>query len=161
MTKQNRGSSEAIPTRSPLTNSREKRCQDGGQDAKSPHPGHLLLGLVVLVLLQQAGTWIARAVGLPVPGAVLGMVLLLGLLLIGPPRWLRRAIDGASLPLLGHMMLFFIPAVAGIVEQAPALASGWLPFVAACIIGAALTMAATGLTLKWLLARQAASRGAR
>ena len=116
--------------------------------------GSLTLGLLALVLLQQGGQLVVETLGLPVPGAVLGMIALLVLLLVGLPSLPGRAVDRASKPLLGHMMLFFIPAVAGIVDQAPALSAGWLPFLAACIIGAALTMAATGLTFKWLLARR-------
>ena len=92
------------------------------------------------------------------PGAVIGMVLLLGVLLAGRPACLRRSVESASAPLLGHMMLFFIPAVAGIVDQGAALSTGWLPFLAACVIGAALTLAATGLTLKCLLARRSPFR---
>ena len=126
---------------------------DGGRTLS-----RLALGLAALVLLQTVGAVIARAVGLPVPGAVIGMVLLLGVLLAGRPACLRRSVESASAPLLGHMMLFFIPAVAGIVDQGAALSTGWLPFLAACVIGAALTLAATGLTLKCLLARRSPSR---
>lgn len=116
----------------------------------------LALGLLALGMLQQLGALVARAVGLPVPGALVGMILLLGLLLSTRAGRFQRVVQRASAPLLGHMMLFFIPAVAGIVDQGPALSSGWLPFLAACIVGAALTLAATGLTLKVLLARQLA-----
>lgn len=129
-----------------------------GEGDGGPSLSRLALGLAVLVILQQTGAVIVQLVGLPVPGAVVGMVLLLGLLLAGRPQRLRRAVESASTPLLGHMMLFFIPAVAGIVDQGAALSAGWLPFMAACIIGAALTLAATGLTLKWLLARRLSSR---
>ena len=52
------------------------------------------------------------------------------------------------------MMLFFIPAVAGVMEQIQVLQTGWLPFLAASLAGAALTLVATAVTLEWLLARQ-------
>lgn len=77
---------------------------------------------------------IGRVLALPIPGAIAGMVLLL-ILLQCFGRRLAPTMEAASMPLLKHMMLFFIPSVAGVMEQFQALRAGWLPFVIASIAG--------------------------
>lgn len=110
------------------------------------------IGLAVLAALLYAGGELVQRLGIPIPPAIAGMILLLALL--GCVGRLTATVQVASTPLLKHMMLFFIPAVAGVMEQFHVLQAGWLPFVAACIAGAVMTLAATALTLEWLLARQ-------
>ncbi len=114
------------------------------------------LGFAVLAALLFAGGMLTRWLALPIPPAIVGMVLLLGVL----ARFgkLVPVVEAASMPLLKHLMLFFIPTVAGVIEQFQALRSGWLPFVVASIAGAALTLAVTALTLQKLLKRQEAAR---
>ena len=53
--------------------------------------------------------------------------------------------------LLRHLMLLFIPAVTGVMMYFDRIAQEWLPFMASCLLGAALTMVATALTLRWML----------
>ncbi len=110
------------------------------------------LGFTILAVLLMAASRLAQWLSLPIPGSILGMVLLLGLLAC--LSRLANTVQAASMPLLKHMMLFFIPSVAGVMEQFQALANGWLAFTVACIVGAALTLAVTALTLQFLLKRQ-------
>jgi putative effector of murein hydrolase LrgA (UPF0299 family) len=83
--------------------------------------------LVVLLGCQLAGEAVARAAGLPVPGAVIGFgLLLLALALRG---WLRPdAVPAEATPLgvvagvlLGNLSLLFVPAGTGVVQQGPVL----------------------------------------
>ena len=66
-----------------------------------------------------AGWWVcdrlAKALRLPVPGSVLALALLLGLLLSGRMRagLIRRGANG----LLDHMVLFFVPAVMALLKH--------------------------------------------
>jgi len=127
----------------------QKRARQTSGDARIVP---FAVGLAMLAALLYAGDRLVQWLSLPAPPAIVGMVLLLVLL-----RYVGRsmgAVQRASTPLLKHMMLFFIPAVAGVMEQFDTLQAGWLPFIAACIAGAAITLAATALTLEWLLARQ-------
>jgi putative effector of murein hydrolase LrgA (UPF0299 family) len=112
-------------------------------------PRSTLLGVAVLLALPVLGEGTARALGVPLPGALLGMLVLLGAL-VALGR-VPRGLDAASAPLLRHMMLFFIPAVAGVTLHAARVAREWLPFLAAGIVGAALALAVTALTLRWML----------
>lgn len=103
----------------------------------------------VLLVCQLIGEVGVQVFGLPIPGPLLGMlVLFAGLLARGElPDALR---DGAN-ALLRHLMLLFIPAVTGVMLYFDRVAREWLPFAAACIVGAALTIGVTALTLRWML----------
>ncbi|SAK73036.1 CidA/LrgA family protein [Caballeronia ptereochthonis] len=80
------------------------------------------LGRFLRVALQSAalaGIWVAadfvaRKLALPVPGGVIGLVVLLALLFCGgvAPRWVKAGADW----LLSDMLLFFIPAAVAAVQ---------------------------------------------
>ncbi|WP_084651368.1 CidA/LrgA family protein [Ottowia thiooxydans] len=112
------------------------------------------LGFVVLVFMLLAGDKLSQWLALSIPPAIIGMVLLL--IVLGIFGRLAPTAEAAGKPLLRHMMLFFIPAVVGVMEQFQALKSGWLPFVVASIAGAALTLVVTAFTLEKLMKRQEA-----
>ena len=109
-------------------------------------------GFAVLVALLWLGRRVVAWLGWPVPPAILGMVLLL--VVLACYDRLADTVQTASTPLLKHMMLFFIPAVSGVMEQFQVLKAGWLPFVAASIGGAVLTLLVTALTFQRLLKRR-------
>jgi holin-like protein len=91
--------------------------------ARAKDLGLLLVGVAILVAIWAGADATARALDLPVPGNVLGMLALFALLAAGvvPRTWVER---GADL-LLKHLSLFFVPpAVAvlrhrGLLAQAP------------------------------------------
>ena len=111
----------------------------------------MLLAIAVLLALPVLGEAIVQGLGVPMPGALVGMLVLLGGL-IGLGR-VPRGLEAAAAPLLRHLMLFFIPAVAGVTLHAARVSREWLPFVAAGVVGAALALAVTALTLRWMLRR--------
>ena len=109
----------------------------------------MVLAFAVLLVFQLLGEIVAQGLGLPVPGPLVGMLLLFGVLLVrgGMPDPLR---DTANL-VLQHLMLLFIPAVTGVMMYFDRIASEALAFLIACVLGAALTLGATALTLQWML----------
>lgn len=111
----------------------------------------MLQAFALLLLCQLAGDAFARVSGLPLPGAVVGLVLLLaGLLALGRvPQGLGRCADG----LLPHMMLLFMPSVAGVMLHFERVAREWQPFLIASVAGTVITLAVTAVTLRWLLRR--------
>lgn len=114
----------------------------------------MLPAIGLVLFLQLAGEAAARGLGLPVPGSLIGMAFLLALLV-----WQRDVSDGLqrlAQGLLRHMMLLLIPAVAGIAVQYPLLARDWLPFLLSCAVGAMLTVAVTGWTLRFMMQRTGA-----
>ena len=107
------------------------------------------LGFVtVLLLCQLAGEVIARSLGLPLPGPVLGMLILLTGLIVrgGVPEPLQRTAEG----LLSHLSLLFVPAGVGVVLHVNLIADEWLPISAALVGSTILTIAVSALMIVWL-----------
>ena len=107
----------------------------------------MLRALTILVLCQFAGEVVARALAIPLPGPVLGLVLLLAILIVrgSPGEELRTTSNG----LLRHLSLLFVPAGVGIVTQLDALARDWVAILVAILVSTALGLAVTG----WMMQR--------
>lgn len=103
--------------------------------------------LTLLLVLQLCGEAAARGLSLPVPGPILGLLLLLGLFALRPG--LAEAIRPTNAGLLGYMSLLFVPACVGIVGHLDLLAGQ----------GAALLVTLVVSTLLALLAAAAAFAG--
>ena len=118
----------------------------------------MIAALTVLLLFQLAGEVSSRALGLPVPGPVIGMGLFFIYLLVrgGPGENLR---DTAG-TLLQHLSLLFVPAGTGIVLYGELIAAEWLPLAAALIGSTVLAIVVTALVLDALLKRRKAGGGA-
>ena len=111
----------------------------------------VLYAFLALLVLQWVGEVLVQALGLPLPGALVGALLLLvGLLLLGR---LPKALEQTSGALLQNLMLLFIPIVAGVMRHFERIASEWLPFLASGIGGAVLTLLVTAAVFRWLLQR--------
>ncbi|MGB3290050.1 MAG: CidA/LrgA family protein [Burkholderiaceae bacterium] len=111
----------------------------------------VLLAVAVLFLMQIAGEVLALWTGLPLPGPLIGMLLMLAALMAygRVPAGLRDACHH----ILKHLMLLFIPAVSGIMVYFGTLEREWIPFLLACVVGVALTIVVTALTFRWMLKR--------
>lgn len=108
-----------------------------------------MLGYVtVLLLFQLAGEVAARLTGLPLPGPVVGMVLLFVCLVVRGR--LPEGLDGTARGLLSHLSLLFVPAGAGVLLYLPLVAQEWLPISAALIGGTLITIAVTALVMRAL-----------
>lgn len=88
----------------------------------------MIPALATILLFQLAGEVISRALGLPLPGPVLGMIgLVVAFMLV--PR-LVEMVRSTAQGLLTHLSLLFVPAGVGVVahlsllsEQGPELAA--------------------------------------
>lgn len=80
--------------------------------------------LAVLIAFCWFGGWLAKATGLPLPGGVVGLGLLLALFASGAVR--PALLQGGAGLLLAEMLLFFIPALMSLLDYGPLLRSeGW------------------------------------
>ncbi len=115
----------------------------------------MLNAITLLLVFQLLGEVIARGLGLPLPGPVLGMALLFLALILrgGPGKDLENTANG----LLGHLSLLFVPAGAGIMLHADRLASEWLALLAALIISTLAALAISALVLTVLQRRRGRS----
>lgn len=119
----------------------------------------VLLGLVILLLAQMVGLAAEALLGLPIPGVVIGLVLLVGLGLLRPTRAVVRAAEPAATPLLAHLQLLFVPPGVGIVLEMQALAQNALPIALAVGGSFVATLLLSGALLQALLRRQDRRRG--
>jgi holin-like protein len=92
------------------------------------------------------GTWwvcdgAARRLGLPVPGSILALALVLGLLLSGRLRPARVRHGAAGL--LDHMVLFFVPAVMALLDHPEWLGLVGLKVLLVIILSTLAVMAGT------------------
>jgi holin-like protein len=111
----------------------------------------VLLAGAGLLALQWLGDEVVSRLGWPVPGALVGLlVLLAGLLLRGG---VPQALDDVSTPLLRHLMLLLIPSVAAVGASAALLITHGPVFALAAVPVTALTVVATAWTLQRLLKR--------
>ena len=117
----------------------------------------VLLGLVVLLLAQMAGLAVSALLGLPIPGVVLGVVLLVVLGLLRPTRAVLRVAEPAATPLLAHLQLLFVPPGVGIILELRSLAQNALPIALAVGGSFVVTLLVAGWLLQALLRRHAAA----
>jgi holin-like protein len=110
-----------------------------------------LAAVAQVLFCQLLGEALARASGLPLPGPVLGAVLLFTLIAWhgGPNEALRRFADG----LLRHLSLLFVPAGVGLIQHLDRLAAEWLAVGVALVGSTILTLLVTAgvftLVARW------------
>ncbi len=119
----------------------------------------MLEAILLIFVCQLAGEAAARYLGLPIPGPVIGMVLLfVGLHL----RRVRRpdSLGVTEIPvgivaafLLGHLSLLFVPAGVGIVSHIPTLTAHGAGLIVALVVSTLLSLAVTALVFAALSRR--------
>lgn len=109
----------------------------------------LLNGFTLLLCFQLVGEVIARLLALPIPGPVIGMVLLfIGLLMFD--QTLGTARLGAS-TILKHLSLFFVPAGVGLMTHFERIGSEWPAILLAVVGGTVISLLVTALLMKLLI----------
>lgn len=93
-----------------------------------------------------------RAAGLPLPGPILGMMLLFAILLLRGGE-VPQALAATSDALLRNLGLLFIPAGVGVIAHLGLLAEALLPIALAISIGTLAAIAFTGRLMQALLRR--------
>ena len=106
-----------------------------------------LRGIAILLLLQAAGEALARALSLPIPGPVIGLLLLLPALSVVE---LRAPVAAAADALLSHLSLLFVPIGVGVVTHLALVSEYGVRLVVAIVLSTWIGMAVTALTLKAL-----------
>ncbi|WP_152208102.1 CidA/LrgA family protein [Marinobacter changyiensis] len=108
----------------------------------------LINGMTMLLIYQLIGEVSVRLLALPVPGPVMGMVMLFLTLMIRGA--LVRAVEPASSALLSHLSLLFVPAGVGLVVHFSRLGNEWLPIGVTLVLSTIITMAVTALVMQWM-----------
>ncbi len=139
------------------------RAAIGGASDRST----MIASLSLILLCQLIGEAVVRSVALPLPGPVLGLALLLGLLLlrdrskwlaIGPlvrdPTSAKDGVEDVSRVLLANLSLLFVPAGVGVVQRLDIIAAHGLAIAAVLLLSVVITLLATVAvfvaTSRWL-----------
>lgn len=124
----------------------------------------MIASLCLILLCQLAGEIFVRGLALPMPGPVIGMLLLLilllardriGLLARGPLG--DGGVENGARGLLAHLSLLFVPAGVGIVQKLDLLAAHGLAIAAVLALSVLVTMLVTVAT--FLLVGRLMARG--
>ncbi len=109
----------------------------------------MIQAMVLVLALAVLGDTLADALGAPVPGATIGLLLLAASFGArgGPDRGSTALFEGVA----PHFPLFFIPAASGLVASADLLASAWLSVVTAILASTIAAIAITGLVVQGAL----------
>lgn len=106
----------------------------------------LIVGMSILLGCQFLGEVISRALALPVPGPVLGMlVLLIGLMIRGSvPNSLRLMGEG----LLKYLTLLFVPAGVGLIQHFDLIGREFWILAITLVVSSAVTILVTSQVLQ-------------
>ena len=117
----------------------------------------MLAAITLLLVYQLAGEIVVVALGLPIPGPVIGMALLFVTLVLQGQvtEDLRETASG----LLRHLSLLFVPAGVGVMAHLDRLRHEWLPISISLVASTLVTIAATALVMRALLSRRTRRQG--
>jgi holin-like protein len=122
----------------------------------------MIASLSLILLCQLAGEVFVRGLKLPVPGPVVGLLLLLLLardrfkvLARGPLQ--QDGVENASRGLLAHLSLLFVPAGVGVVQKLDLIAEHGVAIIVILAISVVVTLLVTVAT--FLLASRLMARG--
>lgn len=102
----------------------------------------------VLLVFQTLGEGLAYALSLPIPGPVIGMLLLFLYLVLNSEAVHKLA--PTSLELLKHLSLLFVPAGVGIMVHAQRIAAEWMPITVSLVASTVMSIAVTAAVVRWL-----------
>jgi len=111
-----------------------------------------LRGMAWLLIFQSAGELLARGLGLPLPGPVIGMVLLLVAL-----RWpaVQTPVAICAEFLLSHLSLLFVPVGVGVMTHLSLVSQYGVRMLAVVVLSTLAGLGVTVLSLHLLRDRQA------
>jgi holin-like protein len=107
------------------------------------HYRAMITALTLLLACQLAGELIARLLGLPVPGPVVGMLLLFTLLLARPRS--EPVLRDTTTTLLRYLSLLFVPAGVGLIRHGARIRAELVAICVAVVVSTALTIAVSAL----------------
>jgi holin-like protein len=115
----------------------------------------MIASLSLILLCQLAGEVFVRGLNLPMPGPVIGLLLLLVLLLArdrfkilarGPLQ--QDGVENASRGLLAHLSLLFVPAGVGVVQKLDLIAEHGIAIIVILAVSVVVTLLVTVATFR-------------
>lgn len=121
------------------------------------HKVKMLGQLAILTGIYLLGNRLAQLTGIPIPGNVVGVVLLYALLALGIIKlaWVQDAADF----LIRHLIFFFIPVAVDLMNWGGVFARYGVRLALAIGVSTVLTFLVTGHLAQWLRGRERKCRG--
>lgn len=116
----------------------------------------MIPALAIILGFQLVGEVASRGLSLPLPGPVVGLVLLVGACLVAPR--LADRLRPVTQGLLAHLSLFFVPAGVGVIAHLPLIRDHGFG-LALAIAGSTVLAIAAGAWAFVLVARWTGDRG--
>lgn len=112
----------------------------------------IVLQVALLLLFSLAMNFLAKALHLPIPGSILGIIVLFALLKLNIIKlsWIET---GANW-LLAELLLFFIPAAVGVMKYFPLLEHDGVRIMIVVIASTVTVMASSGLVASRIAKRK-------
>jgi holin-like protein len=108
-------------------------------------------GFAILSGFQLAGG-VAHALGFPIPGSVIGLILFTAALFLG---WIKLEwVESAASLLLNHMLLFFVPMTVLTMRLAPLIKANWAALSVSIVVSTLAVLVTTGLVAEFLLHKE-------
>lgn len=102
--------------------------------------------------IAYAGELLSKLLSLPLPGALVGMLLLFALLQLRIVRLDQIAATADFL--LGHLPFFFVPAGVALLASFSAIAHIWIFLLIICVVTTMITMGCSGWVIQKLMERK-------
>ncbi len=107
-----------------------------------------LKGLAIIVAIYLLGEVVSRLIGRFMPGNVIGMLILFGLLQCGVVK--EDDIKGICNFILSNMMLLFVPITVGIIVSYKIIMNDWISVLATLLISTILVLVVVGYVQQYL-----------
>ena len=104
---------------------------------------------IIILGIYLIGELISKGFSLPLPGNILGMIILLILLCTKIIK--VDDVENVSDFFLSHLAFFFIPAGVGLISSFPSLKSSLVPILLICIVTTAIVIVVTGLIVQFII----------
>lgn len=114
----------------------------------------LLRELLIILVIYFIGEFISKLFNLPVPGNIIGMILLLILLCTKLVK--LEMIETVSKFLLDHLAFFFIPAGVGLLTSLDVIKNNWEKLLFLCLVTTVIVIAVTSLTIEFMTSKKLA-----
>mgnify|MGYP003105916676 FL=1 len=107
---------------------------------------------LIILGIYLTGEFISSIFNLPVPGNILGMLILFILLCSKIVK--IENIETVSDFLLSHLAFFFIPAGVGLMSSIEIIKSTWLQILIVCVVTTVIIIGATGTIVQFILSKK-------
>lgn len=111
---------------------------------------------LIILSIYLLGEIISKGFSLPVPGNIIGMIILLILLCSNVIN--LEKVETISSFFLDHLAFFFIPAGVGLLTSFDIIKSSLIQILLICIISTSIIIAVTGLIVQFLVKRSNKSK---